>query len=233
MSLSNAQARALGSIMCAVTADALWRPVADDIQIRNPGAALRCRVGSGHATYHRFDHTRNEHRITFGLRMILAKHQPGTAIGWLSSREINARGYFGRQLSTLNLLAHTCCHEFAHLLQHSAGQRRRGSVHNRPFYDILDRLHQRGEADVVRDELKRQAHCAGLSIPDTSFTMASPVDLLARWQIGDRVEFGARGTRRQGVIEQINRKTATVRATGQWQDMRYRVPASLLDRPGT
>ncbi|MDX1802367.1 MAG: hypothetical protein R3303_15655, partial [Marinobacter sp.] len=67
----------------------------------------------------------------------------------------------------------------------------------------------------------------------TSFTMASPVDLLARWQIGDRVEFGARGTRRQGVIEQINRKTATVRATGQWQDMRYRVPASLLDRPGT
>lgn len=233
MHLSSPQASALGAILCTVTRNVLWQPVVAELRARRADITLRCRVGAGQATYHRFDAARNEHQITFGRRMILAKHQPGTAIGWLSSREISDRGYYGGQLSTLNLLAHTCCHEFAHLLQHAAGQRRRGSVHNRHFYEILDRLHQQGEALVVRDEVMRQAQLTGLTIPDTPFHIASPKDLLARWQVGDRVAFGARGTRRQGVIEQINRKTATVRATGEnRQDLRYRVPASLLDHPG-
>lgn len=232
MPVSTAQARALGEIMCAVTASTLWHPVAGDIRSRKPGAVLQCRVGSGQATYHRFDESNNEHRITFGVRMILAKHQPGTAVGWLSSREISDRGYFGRQLSTLNLLAHTCCHEFAHLLQHAAGQRRRGSVHNRHFYTILDRLHQRGDARAVRDELLKHARKNDLSIPDQPFEVSNAVDLLTQWQVGDRVEFGTRGARRHGVIERINRKTATVRGSGASRDLLYRVPASLLDRPG-
>ncbi len=231
MPVSTARARALGKIMCAVTASTLWYPVAGDIRDRRPGAVLQCRVGSGQATYHRFDEGQNQHRITFGLRMILAKHQPGSAVGWLSSREITDRGYFDGQLSTLNLLAHTCCHEFAHLLQHAAGQRRRGSVHNRHFYAILDRLHRQGQARTVRDELVRQAGSQGLSIPDQPFDPASATDLLARWHVGDRVAFGTRGARRQGVIERINRKTATVRVPDGWQGLRYRVPASLLNPP--
>lgn len=229
---SASHAISVGKLMCEVTQNILWQPAASLIQQRTPGAILRCRVGSGQATYHRFDPVGKEHRITYGTRMIVAKHRPETAAGWLSSREISERGYFGRQLSTLNLLAHTCCHEFAHLLQHSAGQRRRGSVHNRSFYDILDRLHAHGEASAVRDELMRQARLSALSISDQPFELASAVDVLAGWRVGDRVEFGTRGSRRQGVIERINRKTATVRASGGWQDLRYRVPASMLSRPG-
>ena len=117
--------------MCQTTRDILWTPAEGWVQQANPGAGLALRVGSGQATYHRFDPRKKQHLITYGARMIAAKHQPATAQGWLSTREIRGRGYFGGEVTVLNLLAHTCCHEFAHLLQHSAGQRHYGSVHNR------------------------------------------------------------------------------------------------------
>ncbi|HBM51120.1 MAG TPA: hypothetical protein DD385_13410, partial [Marinobacter sp.] len=117
--------------MCQATRDILWAPAASWVRKQNQCAGLVLRVGSGQATYHRYDPRKKQHLITYGARMIAAKHQPETAQGWLSTREIRSRGYFEGEVSVLNLLAHTCCHEFAHLLQHSAGQRHYGSVHNR------------------------------------------------------------------------------------------------------
>src|SRR5690606_4886537 len=113
--------------MCQATHDSLWAPAADRVRNESRGAALASRVGSGQAPYRRSDPRKKQHLITYGARLIAAKHQPATAQGWLSTREIRGRGYFGGEVSVLNLLAHTCCHEFAHLLQHSAGQRHYGS----------------------------------------------------------------------------------------------------------
>src|SRR5690554_3412057 len=172
MSNPDSNARRLGEIMCTITEQILWQPAAAWVQKRAANSSLVCRVGSGNATYHRFDPQHRQHRITYGLRMIQAKQQPGTASGWLSSREIHRRGYFGGELNTLNLLAHTCCHEFAHLLQHSAGQRFRGSVHNQHFYKILDELHESGGAGAVRESLAQYAEQEGIALSEQPFELS-------------------------------------------------------------
>lgn len=211
--------RRLGELMCTVTEQILWSPSYHE---------LVCRVGSGQATYHRFDPTSGQHQITYGRRMIEAKHRPETASGWLSGREIQQRGYFDGQLSPLNLLAHTCCHEFAHLLQHSAGQRFRGSVHNRHFYQILDDLHAEGHAMAAREALASLAARQGLLLSEESFNLPDPIRDKANWTIGDLVSFAAGARERQGEILRVNRKTCTVKGTGISRGMRYRVPMQLL-----
>ncbi|HEV8078616.1 MAG TPA: hypothetical protein VGP45_09550, partial [Marinobacter sp.] len=160
----------------------------------------------------------------------LAKYQPETAVGWLSAREIRKRGYFDGEISPLNLLAHTCCHEFAHLLQQVAGQRHFGSVHNHHFYDILDQLHHSGAAQGARIFLQKRAGERGLSLPAQPFT---PIHAEAevsqrRWQVGERVSFGVGPRQRQGIISRVNRKTCTVEGTGASRGLLYRVPKVML-----
>ncbi|MBO6851326.1 MAG: hypothetical protein JJ867_12825, partial [Marinobacter sp.] len=209
--------------MCDTTLQVLWAPAEPRIQKQSRATSLHCRVGSGQATYHRFDPREKQHQITYGVRMIIAKHQAQSASGWLSGREIQQRGYFGGELTTLNLLAHTCCHEFAHLLQHSAGKRFRGSVHNRHFYEILDQLHASGGAAATRDDLQHRARAAGIELPHQRFEGVRPQQLMANWQVGDRVQFGNGRRRHCGDIIRVNRKTCTVEGTGPSRGLRYRV----------
>ncbi len=230
MTIPRTHAQNLGRLMCEVTQSILWQPAADWIQERASGSTLACRVGSGQATYHRFDPQYKQHQITYGLRMIQAKHQPDTASGWLSSREVHKRGYFDGELSTLNLLAHTCCHEFAHLLQHSAGQRYRGSVHNRHFYAILDELHKSGGASEVRRALSDRTEQFGLSLPDQSFKMPDTRKQKADWSVGETISFSNGLREFQGKVVRVNRKTCTVDGTGRSRGMRYRVPMQMLRR---
>ncbi|WP_404366594.1 hypothetical protein [Marinobacter sp.] len=231
MPLTRHDARTLGQLLCDTTEEVLWAPSRDRIRRQRPGARLECRVGSGQATWHRFDPALRQHCITYGVRMILAKYQADTAAGWLSAREIRKRRYFDGRVSTRTLLAHTCCHEFAHLLQQVAGQRLRGSVHNQHFYHILDELHASGAASEVKDRLTEGALKNGLPFPDSSFE--SPPALVSQtlWQAGDRVTFGSRGRCHTGLIQRVNRKTCTVKGTGPSTGLRYRVPFSLLSRP--
>ncbi|AFP29123.1 hypothetical protein MRBBS_0185 [Marinobacter sp. BSs20148] len=162
--------------------------------------------------------------------MILAKYQPETAAGWLSAREIRKRGYFDGEVSPLNLLAHTCCHEFAHLLQQVAGQRHFGSVHNRHFYDILDQLHNSGAAQSARAFLQKQAGERELSLPAQPFSPihAEPEVSQHQWQVGECVNFGVGQRQRQGVISRVNSKTCTVKGTGVSRGLLYRVPKVML-----
>ncbi|WP_228739376.1 hypothetical protein [Marinobacter arenosus] len=226
--MKSAQARQLGQLMCDTTYDVLWQPAADWVRNRSPGSSLTCRVGSGQATYHRFDPQQKQHLITYGVRMVEAKYRPDTAQGWLSSREIRQRAYFGGQLSPLNLLAHTCCHEFAHLLQQSAGQRYRGSVHNRHFYGILDELYESGGAEATRQTLADRAADAGVALSDVEFEMPDPMAERSNWQVGEAVVFGSGAREVRGSILRVNRKTCTVRAIGRTRSVRYRVPIQML-----
>lgn len=162
--------------------------------------------------------------------MIAAKHQPATAQGWLSTREIRGRGYFGGEVTVLNLLAHTCCHEFAHLLQHSAGQRHYGSVHNRHFYEALDDLHHSGAADATRRHLSGLASDCGIELASTPFEFPSPAAEYRRWQVGDSVVFGDGRREKRGQVVRVNRKTCTVTVSQHARILRYRVPLSLLRR---
>ncbi|HTN34152.1 MAG TPA: hypothetical protein VL091_09135 [Marinobacter sp.] len=221
---------ALGNLMCTVTEQVLWHPVSHSVRGKLPGSSLACRVGSGQATYHRFDPRITQHQITYGVRMIDAKQRPDTAAGWLSGREIRKRGYFKGELSPLNLLAHTCCHEFAHLVQHCAGQRLRGSVHNRYFYNILDELHENGEANAVRNALLQQASEDNILLSATPFEFPELHHQKARWQIGEAVSFEASQRELFGEIVRVNRNTCTVDGVGKSRGVRYRVPLQMLRR---
>jgi len=214
----------LGQLMCQATLDILW----PSARAGRPKADLKCRVGSGQATYHRFDSRTKQHVITYGVRMIMAKQAPETALGWLSTREINRLEYFGGEVSPLNLLAHTCCHEFAHLLQHAAGHRYYGSVHNRPFYTLLDRLYSEGQAEKVRHYLKNRAREEGLALSETPFDLPSAEDNARQWQVGDTVSFGEGARQRRGRIVRVNRKTCTVDSIEPLKGQRYRVPVQML-----
>lgn len=231
MTISRNNAVGLGKLMCSVTEELLWQPAASWIRGRSPGGSLHCRVGSGQATYHRYDPRTRQHQITYGVRMIIAKQQAESAVGWLSSREIQQRGYFGGELTTLNLLAHTCCHEFAHLLQYSAGKRFHGSVHNRHFYEILDQLHESGGARATRDYLAELARQQRLPLPHEPFEIVQPRQLAANWQVGDEVRFDHGRSQHHGKIIRVNRKTCTVSGIGPSRGLRYRVPVSLLGTP--
>jgi len=229
-SISQYQAINLGRLMCQATDQILWQPAAGWINAQGKAKSLLCRVGSGQATYHRYDTRSHTHVINYGKRMILAKYQPETAVGWLSAREIRKRGYFDGEVSPLNLLAHTCCHEFAHLLQQVAGQRHFGSVHNRHFYDILDQLHNSGAAQSARAFLQKQAGERELSLPAQPFSPihAEPEVSQHQWQVGECVNFGVGQRQRQGVISRVNSKTCTVKGTGVSRGLLYRVPKVML-----
>lgn len=228
MTIEAPTAHSIGQLMCDTTHAILWTPARQWVRNQLPATTLLCRVGSGQATYHRFDPHLKQHQITYGKRMIMDKHQPDAVGGWLSGREIRQREYFGGTVTTLNLLAHTCCHEFAHLLQHVSGQRYRGSVHNQHFYRILDELHTSGGAEAARHHLAVQAEEAGLAVPDEPIPEPDSRQLKANWAVGDAVEFGAGKRELEGRIIRVNRKTCTVEGTGRYRGLRYRVPLVLL-----
>lgn len=228
MTISSSHATRLGELMCDVTREVLWSPTQDWIKSQAPGSSLRCRVGSGNATYHRYDPRDRQHQITFGKRMIVAKHSAVSAHEWLSGREIRRRGYFDGEVTTLNLLAHTCCHEFAHLLQHVIGKRFRGSVHNRHFYGLLDDLYQSGKADSARNLMTELARKEDLTLPQEVLEQTDTGGLTATWQAGDRVRFGSQKRPIEGIVRRVNRKTCTVDACGRHRGTRYRVPMALL-----
>ncbi len=217
--------RAIARLMCTTTEQVLWDHYRHQL---HPKADLACRAGSGRATYHRFHHRERCHQITYGVRMVAAKQDPVTAAGWLSTREIRSRGYFGGTVSVLNLLAHTCTHEFAHLLQQHDGKRYHGSVHNRHFYELLDQLNDNGMAESVRRHLGRSAHELNLPLDNQPMVLPSASHQARKWQPGEAVRFGEGAAAREGIILRINRKTCTVDGTGRSRGLRFRVPFVML-----
>lgn len=190
-----------------------------------PASRLRTRVGRGRATWHRYDPRQDDHCITIGSLMVADKAEPALCGGWLSAREIRGRGYFGGDVSELNLLAHGCCHEFAHLLQTRSGGRRYGQVHNAAFYHWLDRLHQSGSATSLRADLANAAAARSQPLATETVTLVESAGAPTRFSPGDRVRFG-QGL--QGRIRRVNRRTCTVDGTGSCYGRRYRVPLPML-----
>jgi len=219
--------RAIGKLMAEAIHQHLWQ---GSVALEQ-GHHLTVRIGSGMATYHRFEPKARAHRINLGLGMIRAKQCPTQCAAWLSTREIRQRRYFDGQISTANLLAHTCCHEFAHLLQSVRGERKRGSVHNRAFYRLLDGLHDEGSADRLRCWLIREARQQGLALSTESVDLPAltagpaPHDFAP----GEYVWFWHRQTRHTGRILRVNRHTCSVLGIGVSSGLRFRVPPHLLN----
>ncbi|WP_111493196.1 hypothetical protein [Marinobacter bohaiensis] len=228
MPVSPETAQQIAQLMGRATENVLWQPARDWVRQRSRKSELTCRAGRGQATYHRFDPANGEHLITYGQRMVAAKFEAHSSQGWLSTREIQRRGYFDGEVSTANLLAHTCCHEFAHLLQSISGGRRHGSVHNAAFYKILDELHASGGARAVRHHLVDQCEGRGIVLPREGMDLVAAEADSRRFAVGDDVRFGHEERPREGRVIRVNRRTCTVQGTGRWRGARYRVPLSML-----
>lgn len=195
------------------------------------GHSLRVRIGCGLATYHRFEPGTRTHLINLGLGMIRAKQAPAQCSAWLSAREIVERHYFDGQVSTANLLAHTCCHEFAHLLQSARGERKRGSVHNRAFYRLLDQLHEEGRARRLRRWLVDEGRYRELAIRTDSvdWPTREPAPATGDFVAGELVWFWHRQTRHTGRVVRVNSRTCSVLGIGVSSGLRFRVPPHLLN----
>lgn len=142
--------------MCKVTEELLWKPRIEWALKHNPTADLKLRVGSGEKTYlsHRRDVDKDARMtLTFGSKMVASKTNPVELGNWRTGKEVGERGYYGGEVTLLNVLAHTMAHEFGHFVQVVLGRRYSGSVHNPEFYTVLDRIHAKGEGDRIRAAL--------------------------------------------------------------------------------
>lgn len=221
--------RQIAGALCRATEEILWRDYCD----KHPAPArlhrLHCRVGGGAATYYRPE-GRFAHRVTYGWKMVADKRCEARAARWLSAREIAGRRYFDGALTLPTLLAHTCCHEFAHVLQAIQGLVSRGSIHNRHFYRILDGLHAGGAAQSVLAFIEQIAAAQGLVLAfEPAGEPLSGEEAVAAVQRGSRVSFDFRGRRIFAEVIRINRRTVTVRSLqpgGAVED--YRVPPECL-----
>ena len=148
--------RFVAQTMCNLTYEELWLPRREWALKRRPGGELNLRVGTGKKTYVRHAiANQGPLTLTYGVKMIESKINPEELCGWLTAKEILSRGYFSGEVNLLNSLAHTIIHEFGHVIQVLMGAREPGSSHSPEFYRILDKAHQNGHADHIRDRLNQ------------------------------------------------------------------------------
>jgi hypothetical protein len=202
------QCHSLAALLCDATEQVLWREVQDWLASRAARHSLQCRVGAGEATYYR-PLGNNRHLINYGSKMIASKLNPAVAAQWRTGREIAGRGYFGGAITLPALLAHTCCHEFAHLVQSINGWIRRGSIHNREFYRIVDRMHAAGSAQRVLEYLQQRA--AQAELPLVFNHHAPSPNMPGVFRPGELVSFEYRGRPVVGEVMRVNRKTVNVK----------------------
>ena len=214
-------ARPLGDAMARSIRQVLWHPE------HCPSTSLHIRVGSGQATYHRFDTPSGQHLINLGRQMIAAKLRPEYCGSWLSAREIRRRGYFGGTLSAANLLAHTCCHEYAHLIQTTRGERRLAPYTTPPSTGFSTRCMAPARLTSCASTCSRRPPEAGIALPDVTVALVRETPA-TDFAPGDTVVFQAGPRQHTGHILRVNRRTCTVKGTGHSRGLRFRVSPSLL-----
>lgn len=216
--------------MCKITEEMLWRPRKSWALKHNPTASLRIRVGNGKATYlsSNRDLAKGANMtLTYGVMMVASKTNPDKMGKWLTAREIKQRGYFGGELTLLNVLAHTMAHEFGHFVQVILGRSYSGSVHNPEFYNILDRIHSGGEANKIREALHE--HCMQLNIDLTRIRASDGTKVLPTGShaAGERV-LTMRDVRKGQLLAFLDRAMAKLGPVRVHEKRRTRIVVELV-----
>lgn len=221
LSLSQ-QANDIAAIMVDVFCEQLAPVTSQFVTKPKP---LKIRVGSGQATYYRAEPRHDT--VVIGRKMVLSKLS-GNLSAWLSSREILRFQLFGGELSLLNSLAHTLCHEFAHLIQINLHGRRYGSVHNHEFYDILHRLHLLGYANQVKASLQQRLLAKQLPLV-VAETPSAPVQK-PKLRKGQTIRFNHNGLATEAIVIRLNTKTVSAKPKNASGRLAYwRIPYSLIE----
>lgn len=213
--------RFIAQTMCDLTREILWEPRRQWALRRRPDGELILRVGRGKATC--VKHRRNGTgplMLTFGVKMIASKTDPRMLCRWRSGKEILERGYFGGELTLLNVLAHTVVHEFGHVVQVLMGVREPGSSHSPEFYQILDKAHRNGHADRIRDCLHNACLQRGIDLASISYSSDVPSPTTGSGVAMDNLSVGDTVYLREVdflkynplVVTKKNRKTVALRS---------------------
>lgn len=201
--------RALAQILCEATEAVLWQHVQPWLAQRPGSHHLHCRVGRGEATYYSA-REEGQHLLTYGWKMVASKYDAGLARQWRTGAELLQRRYFEGEMTVANVLAHTCCHEFGHVIQGINGWISHGSIHNADFYRIVDRIHHSGAALRVRNHLVEASLAQGIGLEFLSSESAPQGDTAA-FRPGELVSFEYRGRPVLGEVLRVNRKTVNVK----------------------
>ncbi len=186
-----------------------------------------CKRGAGRATY--FKAGARHDVIVFGTKMVAHKIEGGKA-DWLSTKEIQRYRYFNGDVSLMNVFAHTVCHEFAHLLQYRLYKRRKGSVHNAVFYQLLDECYEQGVAHKVKAFIEQALIAKGISLKEHKST-AKQLTPIKQWRKGDLIEFNNRGQWQKALVIRVNTKTVSAQPFNNMKTVNYwRIPFDLIKR---
>ncbi|MDH5517621.1 MAG: hypothetical protein OEY36_07355 [Gammaproteobacteria bacterium] len=162
--------------------------------------------------------------------MIKSKFSPDEVVHWLSYREIIRRNYFTGDTSLPCLLAHTVCHEFAHLIQQLSGWHKRGSIHNSGYYQILDQLHKSGLAETIKNDIVRECEAQNLeliaNIQPAIVTKKTQIEVF--FSVNDTVCFDYKNKTHSGTVIKVNRKTLIIRVKNLFRHSRWKVPKLLV-----
>ena len=214
--------------MGRVTEHVLWNDGLDWIADKQPNARLITRVGSGNKTYCRHARGGCEFTLTYGVKMIASKFHYDTASRWATFAELTTRGYYNSEITPLNLLSHTVCHEFTHIIQAIKGWRYDGSVHNKEFYYLLDKLHSNEMADKVRDHLLHVCQKRSIDVTKMQGQVAQKASVIV-FRKDLPVEFDSRdGQTIKCIVKKVNPKTITVAPEEPGSHRGWRVPHSML-----
>ncbi len=218
----------IASTLCEITSDLLNESDIkfNDISLSN--IKLSNRIGSGLATYCKYDRRSSQYTITYGKKMIKSKLNQNELPFWLTYREILKYNYFDNDISIASVLSHTICHEFSHLVQQHVGWHKRGSVHNIRFYEILSYFHDSGIANEVKNKLIASCSLKNLSL-DTEITKSnnSSIDLLndeSCFYLNDKISFEHKNKIYDGIVTKINKKTIIVTVPAMFRSSIWKIP---------
>lgn len=214
----------IASTLCDITTELL-----NDSDVRFNGASLSNikltnRIGSGLATYCKYDRNNSLYTITYGKKMIKSKLNQNEIPYWLTYREILKYNYFDNDTSLASVLSHTICHEFSHLLQQHIGWHIKGSVHNAGFYEILSYIHDSGIARKVKNKLIIACSIENISL-ETEIIKSKDIPFKDySFDLNDKISFEHKSKTYNGVITKINRKTIIVKVPALFKSSIWKIP---------
>lgn len=187
----------------------------DWLKEKCPDVKITFHVGPGKSTYHQVI-GKNKHKIVYGIEMVrMQSRSQADAYNWTNGKEVIDRKYFNGDLSLKNSMTSVVLHEFSHFIQCILGERKRNSVHNEKFYEILDLMHQRGYGERVYDYMNQDKDFIDLEYEeDRSYQSLSMFDS-SNMSIGMKLTFmSKRNMEITGKIIKINKKTVNVQVPG-------------------
>lgn len=219
----------IAAVMCDITNDIVNESLCTFYNIELGEINLTTRIGSGLATYCKHERSCDKYTITYGKKMIESKFNPLEAKKWLTYREIIKYNYYNANPALSNILAHTICHEFSHLIQQHRKHIKRGSIHNTAFYEILSNFHESGIVKEIHSRLIEKCANEDITLAFNEVTHDNVINNNIEFFINDEISFQHKNKKVFGRVIKINKKTLIIRTKNFLKTSHWKVSKQLVD----